>query len=244
MASTKASPPCHWGLTPPNSPTNGLDRSQTTVKDLKQLYKVLEKVLLNLANTEIANAPVFQDHSQPGPDVVLLKQLLVKLTDASNEQEENVEIDLKIPICTTPEDFKSFEKWASKSQFKTVLETWDKEACKYKIAEPTESSGVLDDYAEYAFVVRERLDRNSKEVTQYIDIKSEGLRDILREVLHDIKAISLMEDRPSIEQNVLFHFLPELANYAENINNADCEFPRQHLRLLIDYLKQAYLATS
>jgi hypothetical protein len=35
-------------------------------------------------------------------------------------------------------------------------------------------------------------------VTPYIDFKSEGLRDILREVLHDIKAISLMEDKPSV----------------------------------------------
>lgn len=32
----------------------------------------------------------------------------------------------------------------------------------------------------------------------YIDIKSEGLRDILRVVLHDIKAISLIEDKPSV----------------------------------------------
>lgn len=42
------------------------------------------------------------------------------------------------------------------------------------------------------------LDRNSEEVTLYIDIKSEGLRDILRGVLNDIKAISLMEDKPTV----------------------------------------------
>jgi hypothetical protein len=45
---------------------------------------------------------------------------------AGNEQEESVqaadEIDLKSPICTTPEDFKSFEKWASTPQLKTVVE--------------------------------------------------------------------------------------------------------------------------
>ena len=32
----------------------------------------------------------------------------------------------------------------------------------------------------------------------YIDIKSEGLRDILRVVLYDVKSISLMEDKPSV----------------------------------------------
>jgi hypothetical protein len=35
-------------------------------------------------------------------------------------------------------------------------------------------------------------------VTHYIDIKSEGLRDILCVVLHDIKAIGLMENKPSV----------------------------------------------
>ena len=32
--------------------------------------------------------------------------------------------DLKHPICTTPEDFQSFEKWASTPKFKTVKETY------------------------------------------------------------------------------------------------------------------------
>jgi hypothetical protein len=39
----------------------------------------------------------------------------------------------------------------------------------------------------------------------FVDIKSEGLRDILRVVLHDVKAISLVEDTPSvIEPESLF----------------------------------------
>ena len=37
----------------------------------------------------------------------------------------------------------------------------------------------------------------------FIDIKSESLRDILRDVLHDIKAVSLMEDKPSVIEIVL-----------------------------------------
>ncbi|KAJ5454033.1 uncharacterized protein N7458_004989 [Penicillium daleae] len=90
------------------------------------------------------------------------------------------------------------------------------------------------------------INRNSEEVTPYIDIKSEGLRDILRVVLHDIKAISLMEDKPSIEQNVLFHFLPELDRCAENIDNSSDHDSAhaEHLRLLIDHLKHAYASIS
>ncbi|KAJ5989682.1 hypothetical protein N7481_004892, partial [Penicillium waksmanii] len=118
----------------------------------------------------------------------------------------------------------------------------DKEAYKYKIAEPTESSGCLDDYAEYAFVVCECVDRNSEEVTLYIDIKLKGLYDILYMVLYGVKAISLVEDKLSIEQKFLFYFLSELDKYAENSNNSDYEFLCQYLRLLIDYLKQVYSA--
>ncbi|OQD95766.1 hypothetical protein PENVUL_c105G04986 [Penicillium vulpinum] len=269
MALKKTSSDSHQGLTPPDSPTKGSTMPPATLKDLMLLFGVfLENALLDLADEEPPNTPVSQDQSPPGLDIVRLKRLMVKLThdecgsaelslatrparssSASNEQEENVqaidEIDLESPICTTPDDFKSFEKWASKSQFKTVMETWDKEACKYKIAEPTETSNDLDDYAEYAFVVRERVDRTSEEVVPFIDIKSEGLRDILRDVLHDIKAVSLMEDKPSIEQNFLFHFLPELDRCAENMDsNSDHESAHaEHLLLLIDHLKHAYTST-
>jgi hypothetical protein len=54
----------------------------------------------------------------------------------------------------------------------------------------------------------------------------------------------LLLTRIQIEQNILFHFLSELGMYAGNWNNSDCELSRQHLRLLIDHLKQAYSAIS
>jgi hypothetical protein len=147
-ASKKTSSPCHQGMTPPDSPTKESTTPRDAVEDLKYLF---ESVLLSLTNREPPNTPVFQDHSQSGPDMVQLKQLLVKVIRkgyssaeppvanepsepsqpcfSSDEQEENAqvadEIDLEIPICTTPDDFKSFEKWASKSQFKTIVETYE-----------------------------------------------------------------------------------------------------------------------
>lgn len=119
-----------------------------TLNDLKHLFGVfLEKALLDLTNQEPPNTPVSQDQSPLGLDMVRLKQLLVKLTRderasvgpfvttnpaqpclADNEQEGVQvadEIDLKNPICTTPDDFKSFEKWASTPEFKTVVETYE-----------------------------------------------------------------------------------------------------------------------
>lgn len=58
------------------------------------------------------------------------------------------------------------------------------------------------------------LDRNSEEVTSFIDIKSEGLRDILRVVLHEIKAISVMEDKPSVI---------ETESYSQEIADVDLD---------------------
>jgi len=35
--------------------------------------------------------------------------------------------------------------------------------------------------------------------TYYVDIKSEGLRDILRTVLRDIRTVNLNEDKPTVK---------------------------------------------
>lgn len=133
---------CHQGLTPPDSPTKGWASAQATVKDLKHLFDVLEKVLSDLKAPP--NTPVFQETSQPGPDMVQLGQLLKKLNrdrlcpevivpslrcPVSNERDVIDPVadgaDCSPVICTTPDDFKSFEKWASKSQIKTVFETYE-----------------------------------------------------------------------------------------------------------------------
>ncbi|KAJ5200407.1 hypothetical protein N7472_005611, partial [Penicillium cf. griseofulvum] len=115
----------------------------------------------------------------------------------------------------------------------------DKEVYKYKIAELTKTSNNLDDYAKYTFVIRKRINRRSEEVVLFIDIKSEGLRDILREVLYDIKAVSLIEDKLSVIEIVLL--LRKLDRYTENIDsNSDYKSVyTEYLLLLIDYLKYA-----
>ena len=105
-----------------------------TLKDLMLLFGVfLESALLDLADQEPPNTSVSQDQSPPGLNIGRLKRLMVKLThdeyasaelslatkparssSASNKREGNAqavdEIDLESPICTTPDDFKSFEK--------------------------------------------------------------------------------------------------------------------------------------
>jgi hypothetical protein len=45
---------------------------------------------------------------------------------------------------------------------------------------------------------RNIIDRNTKDPTSYIDIKSEELRDNLREVLKDVHGNSLMVEKPTV----------------------------------------------
>lgn len=42
------------------------------------------------------------------------------------------------------------------------------------------------------------LDRKTKDVTSYINIKSEELRNILREVLKDVHSISMIVKKPTV----------------------------------------------
>ncbi|QQK42945.1 AAA+ ATPase domain [Penicillium digitatum] len=93
------SSPSHQSLMPPDSPMEGSATPQATAKDPKHLFGVLKKVLFDLTNRNPPNTPVFQDHSQPGPDIVQLKQLLEKVIRKRHYSAEPP---------------------------KTVVETWDK----------------------------------------------------------------------------------------------------------------------
>lgn len=137
----KTSSPRHQGFPPLGSQSKGGATTPAIVKDLKHLFGIfLEKVLLDLTNQNPPNTPVSHDQSSPDPDMIrqLLECASAELSIAAdpaqccytnNKQEELVqqadEIDLNRPICTTPDDFRSFEKWASASQFKTVVETYE-----------------------------------------------------------------------------------------------------------------------
>ena len=43
------------------------------------------------------------------------------------------------------------------------------------------------------------LDKKTLDPIYYVDIKSEGLRDILKSVLRDIRTVNLNEDKPAVK---------------------------------------------
>ncbi|OJD12529.1 hypothetical protein AJ78_06894 [Emergomyces pasteurianus Ep9510] len=121
--------------------------------------------------------------------------------------------------------------------------SWDKAKSKYKTIESIEPDDIVDALDEYVFIVHKHINNESKKSMTYIDVKSEVLRDILREVLQDAKEVNLMKDKPSIEQKVLFHFLPELCDHAEKLRVTAAEFKPQGLKHLL-LLPGSYVYTT
>jgi hypothetical protein len=103
------------------------------------------------------------------------------------------------------------------------------------------------------------LDKKSATNTVYIDIKSEWLRDVLRMVLKGVHGISAKEDKPSasspsltmrnqpltwaqVEQNLLYHFLPELKSHRSSTDPLDL-ICAKHLDILIQHIMATYADT-
>ncbi|EHY60968.1 uncharacterized protein HMPREF1120_08910 [Exophiala dermatitidis NIH/UT8656] len=76
----------------------------------------------------------------------------------------------------------------------------------------------------------------------FIDVKSTILRDILRDVLDGATSVSLREDRPSINPDVLFTYHTQLDAVHATTKPGSPE--RLHLGKLIEFLKSHYASAS
>ncbi|KAK3700529.1 hypothetical protein LTR37_015930 [Vermiconidia calcicola] len=99
-----------------------------------------------------------------------------------------VEGSSKVQITPTPVsvDSKTEEERlrASREEYKSINEVWDKQASSYIIADSVASASV-DELDEYLFIHRKRSDRKSLVTASYVDIKSKHLQEILINVLGD-----------------------------------------------------------
>ncbi|KAH6661627.1 hypothetical protein B0J14DRAFT_622151 [Halenospora varia] len=120
----------------------------------------------------------------------------------------------------------------SKARALTLEFKKDKAVYKYKIVESITPPDKEDKFDEYIFVVRTRIDRKTQNQIHYIDIKSPGLQDVLREVLQDVDRICLQEEKPSVEQNLLYHYLLDLEKYRKSGGAARDSSTLDHLDLL------------
>ncbi|EDN08181.1 predicted protein [Histoplasma mississippiense (nom. inval.)] len=135
---------------------------------------------------------------------------------------------------------------ASRREYKVVNEVWDSKKYEYKITDspPAQDISELD---KYAFIVRKRIHQKTEAISTYIDVKSTGLRNILRAILKNNTTADLGVDKPVIEQNLLFHFLPELKEYSSPCaaqDNQDVEAEAMaHRDLLLQHLMKVFQPT-
>ncbi|KAK8223114.1 hypothetical protein HDK90DRAFT_515460 [Phyllosticta capitalensis] len=139
-------------------------------------------------------------------------------------------------------------------EFKRVDELWDNTIHNYKLTESAEDP--VDEFNSYVFTVRRRFDWENKYRSTVVDIKSKLLREALSEIFKDVKGVSLVEDQPSIDPNMLFLYLEELRTHAKKTlkNKAKKEKKRKqmkklrlmatHCKILIKYLDEDYDETK
>ncbi|KAI9761344.1 MAG: hypothetical protein M1840_001968 [Geoglossum simile] len=78
----------------------------------------------------------------------------------------------------------------------------------------------------------------------FVDVKSGVLQNILREVLKEVKGVSLREYNLTVNPRLLFHYLPQFKKYLLNPAKPEHASSRiQYLEMLMEFLKGHYAST-
>lgn len=144
-------------------------------------------------------------------------------------------------------------KRASKVAYKRVDQLWDQSIHNFKLTETVKDPGdaVWD---QYIFTIRRKFDWEHKYVATVVDIKSKPLKECLQHIMAGVKGISLVEDKPHLDPNMLFLYLEEMREYAETLEDAADGQKRnekkallnkaRHLRVMVKYLDKDYAETK
>ncbi|KAL2173953.1 uncharacterized protein P884DRAFT_250652 [Thermothelomyces heterothallicus CBS 202.75] len=141
---------------------------------------------------------------------------------------------------------------ATRLEYKRVDQVWDDTIHNYKLQDTAEGK-VNAQYDEFIFHVRRTFDWEGKYKATIVDIKSKLLRECLQDVIGDIKGVSLVDDTPKVDPNLLFLYLEDLRKHLKDLkkkareskirNKHDrkkeikrIESKRQHLKVLIKYI--------
>ncbi|TQN64623.1 ATPase family AAA domain-containing protein 3B [Colletotrichum shisoi] len=141
-----------------------------------------------------------------------------------------------------------------KLDFKRVDQVWDSAIHQYKLQDTaaTTSDALYD---AYVLQIRRTFDWEGKYSATLVDVKSKVLRECLQEVMGNIKGVSLVDETPKLDPNMLFLYLEDLRKYGKTLKKtaavgADKKerkkqkkhimTKRQHLKVLLKYLDKDY----
>lgn len=149
---------------------------------------------------------------------------------------------------------KEKHKRASKVAFKRVDQLWDQSIHNYKLTETVDDPD-QDEWDQYIFTVRRKFDWEHKYQETFVDIKSKPLKDCLQHVMKDVKGVSLVQDTPHIDPNMLFLYLEECRAYVDELKKSSktekdkkarkaLKTRINHLKILVKYLDKDYADTK
>ena len=91
----------------------------------------------------------------------------------------------------------------TKPDYKRVDWIWDTSQYCYKL-QNTAKTAPDTQYEGYIFHVRRTFDHEGKYLKTFVDVKSKLLRECLQDVIKDVQGISLVDETPKLDPNLLF----------------------------------------
>jgi hypothetical protein len=142
----------------------------------------------------------------------------------------------------------------SKVAFKRVDQLWDQSIHNYKLTETVDDPDV-DEFDQYIFTVRRKFDWEHKYQETLVDIRSKPLKEALKHIMSEVKGVSLVQETPHIDPNMLFLYLEETRAYMKELKQASKSEKKRkarkaaaakaaHLKVLIKYLDKDYAETK
>ncbi|KAK3361216.1 hypothetical protein B0T24DRAFT_692059 [Lasiosphaeria ovina] len=158
------------------------------------------------------------------------------------------------PDGTKPRPKKEDKRSTAKLDFKRVDHVWDNKVHDYRLQDTAKST--LDaQYDQYLFHVRRSIDWEGKYKTTTVDIKSMLLAECLRTVIGSVRGVSLVEDTPKLDPNMLFLYLEDFRRYLGELKatkvskggkhdrkkeQKHINLKRQHLKVLVRYIDKDF----
>lgn len=145
---------------------------------------------------------------------------------------------------------------SKKYDFKRVDQVWDNSIHNFKLQDTAESAADKK-YDGFCFHVRRTFDWEGKYKATVVDVKSKALRECLQDVIGNIKGVSLVDETPKLDPNVLFLYLEDLRKHAKQLKKKAksptatdkqerkkeakwLEEKRLHLKVLVKYIDKDY----
>ncbi|OAA46148.1 ATPase, AAA-type, core [Metarhizium rileyi] len=138
--------------------------------------------------------------------------------------------------------------------YKRVDSIWDRSLYAFKLQD-TAKMTTNSKYDEYIFHVRRTFDSEGKYRSTVVDIKSKLLRECLQDVIGNVRGVSLVDETPKLDPNLLFLYLEDFRSHLKTLKDVEpaggerrerkknqqrLDSKRKQLKVLIKYLDKDY----